>query len=225
MAYPRTAPHSPPRSASGTHPTGMLSWFSVIFTQKDGKRQRKKSRYRFRWVWMNHHWECISYHRGRSEHLLNLGSVSLCSADCQWVGCKWKGQLGATNISILNRDVQSGLSLVSEIYTHWDFNATKTKMQGSVSPHFYRPQGKVMFSQVSVYPQGVSPLEGGPLQTETPIVQRSHLQRLPLDRAPSWQRLPWNWHLVVATAGVGTHPTGMHSCSYHFFRLQKSWEV
>ena len=25
---------------------------------------------------------------------------------------------------------------------------------------------------------------------------------------------PWYWHLVAATAAVGTHPTGMHSCCF-----------
>ena len=27
---------------------------------------------------------------------------------------------------------------------------------------------------------------------------------------------PWYWHLVVDTAAVGTHPTGMHSCNRFF---------
>ena len=50
---------------------------------------------------------------------------------------------------------------------------------------YYRPQGKVMSSEVSVILSTVG--EGGR------------------------QRPPWYSHLFAATTGVGTHPTGMHS--------------
>ena len=55
------------------------------------------------------------------------------------------------------------------------------------------------------------------LWTETPG-QRPPGQRPTLYREPSWTENPlctenpWYRHPVVATAAVGTHPTGMHSC-------------
>ena len=42
-------------------------------------------------------------------------------------------------------------------------------------------------------------------------------QRIPRKKPPL-DRDPRNWHLVAATAAVGMHPTGMHSC----YRLQCS---
>ena len=54
---------------------------------------------------------------------------------------------------------------------------------------FYRLQGKVMFSEASV----------------------SHFVHIPECRPPERRPL-CSRHLVVATAAVRTHPTGMHSC-------------
>ena len=65
--------------------------------------------------------------------------------------------------------------------------------------------GKVMFSQVSVCPQG-----GGvhPLGRHPPGQRHTHTSRHPsawADTPP-----PPRWQMV--TAADGTHPTGMHSC-------------
>ena len=60
----------------------------------------------------------------------------------------------------------------------------------------YRLQGKVMFSEASVSHSSTR----GDLSSQ--------------------QRLPRNWHLVVDTAAVGTHFTGMHSCYWHKMVVQ-----
>ena len=180
----RMAPPPPPRSTSGTHPTGMLSSFSVIFTQKDGKHQRKESRHRFRRVWMSHQWDCISSHRGRSEHLLNLGSVSLCSTDCQWVSWKWKGQLGATNVSILNRDVQSGLSLV---FTHTEIcTPQKRRCRVQYLLIFTNRKRRYYFHRCLSIHRGSLLVDGGRIQTETPLCTETS----PPDRDPSGESPP-----------------------------------
>ena len=84
--------------------------------------------------------------------------------------------------------------------------------------YFYWPQEKVMFSQMSVCAQGRSPplegdlhsggrpaSEGDPLWRETPRRNKG------TDR--KWHHTPPGyWHLVAATAAVGTYPAGMHSC-------------
>ena len=62
---------------------------------------------------------------------------------------------------------------------------------------FYRPQGKVMFSETFVCPRG------GGCRADLP---------------PPGGRPPWYWHLVAATAAVGTYPTGIHFC-WKIFQL------
>ena len=79
------------------------------------------------------------------------------------------------------------------------------------------PDRKVMFSQTSVCPQGVSPLDRDPLRTKTPPSPDQDtfwtetpppLDRdLPPDRDPSGY-----WNQIAAT--IGTHPTWIHSCSF-----------
>ena len=100
----------------------------------------------------------------------------------------------------------------------------------------YRPQRKVMFSQVSVilsqhnkmYHNVRPPVDTGPLWTLTspsPWTQTSWTETFPLDRDsptpldrdPPGQGPLRNSHLVAATAVVGTHPTVMHSCLFFFF--------
>ena len=116
--------------------------------------------------------------------------------------------------------------------------------------YYYRPQGKVMLSEAFVCP----PWEGReipssgqrPDRTNTPLLltetslppfgQRSPPprtettfgQRPPLNPCPPppEQRDPTRyWHLVAATAAVGTHPAGMHyyqNCFLRKFRKKKS---
>ena len=76
--------------------------------------------------------------------------------------------------------------------------------------------GKVMFSQVSVCPQG-----GGKVYTALagrPLLEVRHpLGRHPLAgrHPPGWQTPPGQADTPLqqtATAADGTHPTGMHSC-------------
>ena len=91
---------------------------------------------------------------------------------------------------------------------------------------FYRPQGKVMFSEASVSHsvhrgQEVYLLDRDPRQTETPWTET------PLDRDPPWTETPWDrdppldrhppLDRLAATAAVNTHPTGMHSCCNGLF--------
>ena len=104
--------------------------------------------------------------------------------------------------------------------------------------------GKVMFSQVSVYPRGrcTSSLADPPPPRQTPSLgshcpRQTHLRadlprqthtpgRHPLGRhAPPWADtpLPPGRHPSgqpspgqTATAADGTHPTGMHSCLVNF---------
>ena len=73
--------------------------------------------------------------------------------------------------------------------------------------------GKVMFSQVSVCPQG-----GGvhPPWAETPPDRRSYAETPPPPRADTPP------HRQTATAADGTHSTGMHSCWLEKLMNQKS---
>ena len=90
---------------------------------------------------------------------------------------------------------------------------------------YYRPLGKVMFFRdVSLLPTAPSPqrspsgqrppcLDREPLQTETPSLDKYFP---PPDRDPLCTENSRKRHLVASTAGVGTHPTGMHSCVITF---------
>ena len=89
-------------------------------------------------------------------------------------------------------------------------------------------QNLIRFSQVSVCPWGEEvdpPQEEDQIMGRDPFERRPHkghgtrqeVTSYPLPRKNMGQEvtsytLPWYWHLVVATATVGTHPTGMHSC-------------
>ena len=64
-----------------------------------------------------------------------------------------------------------------------------------------RPHGKVVFSEAEASPGGRPPL-----RRQTP----------PPETDPPGGRPSGYWHLVAATAVVGTHPTGMHSCCKWF---------
>ena len=78
----------------------------------------------------------------------------------------------------------------------------------------YWPQGKVMFSEACVVCQSFCPRGGAnpapPMQTRGGVC---HPPCRPTDPPPpETDPHPWKWHLVAATAAVGTHPTEMHSC-------------
>ena len=47
----------------------------------------------------------------------------------------------------------------------------------------------------------------------------------PWCRSPTWRQTPWQWHLVVAIAAVGTHPTGIHSCLFVVFFYNGSYYI
>ena len=66
-----------------------------------------------------------------------------------------------------------------------------------------RSCGKVMFSQVSVFPQG-----GGGLPDRDPPLTVTQPEQRPL----SGQRYPLDTDPPVQKQAGGTHPTGMHSC-------------
>ena len=81
--------------------------------------------------------------------------------------------------------------------------------------------GKVMFLQVSVCPRG----RGGkctPPLTDTPLCRHPLGRHTPPGRHPL--QADSSPH-QMATAAEGTHPAGMHSCSFNFFVVDpaKCW--
>ena len=85
---------------------------------------------------------------------------------------------------VIKHDLVSGIELN---ITH--YFSTKRNICTKHNTDFSRPQGKVMFSQVYVCPRE-SPLEGDPLQTETPpLDSNSPLDSYLLDRS-------WTWSLI-----------------------------
>ena len=119
------------------------------------------------------------------------------------------------------------VSVVKKLTVFWNV---------SYSGYFYRPQGKVMFSEACVIlftgrspPSLPFPLlwtETHPsLWAETPF-PLDRVPLVPLDRDPPRGRHPGGRpppgyrHLVAATAAVGARPAGMHSCSQAVFSLR-----
>ena len=89
--------------------------------------------------------------------------------------------------------------------------------------NFYWLQGKVMFSEASVNLSTRGGRHAPTPKTETSLWTEISLKtKTPWTETIPWKEhgtrqevtsyTPWYWNLVVATAAVGMHPTGMHSC-------------
>ena len=63
--------------------------------------------------------------------------------------------------------------------------------------------GQTPLPQNADAPEADPPLEGRPFPKGRPPLE---------GRTPPEDSPPHYWHLLSATAAVGTHPTGMHSC-------------
>ena len=77
-------------------------------------------------------------------------------------------------------------------------NSVGRKIQAVIICNYYRPQGNVMFSEVSV----------------SHSVQEGVGCPFPPEANPPPEATPSPPFPVTATAVVGTHPTGMHSCIF-----------
>ena len=74
---------------------------------------------------------------------------------------------------------------------------------------FYRLQGKVIFSQVSVcLSTGTVDLCPGDFCPGGSLFRGLSVQRV---------AIKWRQHSLEATAPVGTHPAGMHSCGAYVY--------
>ena len=101
--------------------------------------------------------------------------------------------------------------------------AERLTSRDTIMSYFYRPQGKVMFLHLSVCSQGDEWGPPGQRLPWTEFPQKGHGTRQEVTsytpphkqcgiRQEVLSYTLWYWHLVAATAAVGMHPTGMHSC-------------